>query len=155
MKVIFLDFDGVLNSAKYLARVGGEGMVIDPVRMDLLQKIVKATGAKIVLSTSWREHWSEDPAECDGIGSLISSIFRAHGLQILGKTPQRPAGREHQIKCWLDAHPETESFVVLDDMLLYADYLEGHFVKTSNHFDGLDESDTARAIAILTKEVQT
>ena len=25
MKVIFLDFDGVLNSATYLARVGGEG----------------------------------------------------------------------------------------------------------------------------------
>lgn len=154
MRVIFLDFDGVLNSAKYLARVGGEGVVIDPARMDLLQKIVMATDAKIVLTTSWREHWSENPEERDETGARISRLFSSRGLQILGKTPQLRARRERQIKSWLEEHPEVEQFVVLDDMLLSADFLEGHFVKTSNHFDGLEEADAARAIAILNGEVQ-
>lgn len=155
MRVIFLDFDGVLNSAKYLARWGSEGVTIDPARMVLLRKLVKAADARIVLSTSWREHWSEDPEECDDTGARINRLFETYGLRICGKTPLDHARREQQIKSWLDSHPETENFVVLDDMMLCADYLEGHFVKTSNHFDGLDDMDVEQAIAILTGEVKT
>ena len=59
MRVIFLDFDGVLNSATYLARVGGEGMVIDPVPMALLQKIVKAK--QVAMFTAMYEQYSINP----------------------------------------------------------------------------------------------
>ena len=146
LKVIFLDFDGVLNSAKYLL---GCGMAIDPTRMVLLRRIVGATGAKIILSTSWREHWAKTLSECDSIGVLINDIFSKYGLQILDKTPELHARRETEIKSWLDKHPEVKSFVVLDDRLLSAEYLNGHFIKTSNYFDGLDESDVQKAIEIL------
>ena len=50
MKVIFLDVDGVLNSAQdgYSIRLKTDS------HLKLLQYIVKETGAKIVLSSSWR-----------------------------------------------------------------------------------------------------
>ncbi|MBR4864842.1 MAG: hypothetical protein IKU07_09720 [Oscillospiraceae bacterium] len=151
MKVIFLDFDGVLNSNAYLMRSGGQGVTIDPARMVLLKQIVDATGAKIVLSSSWRLHWSAVPEECNFTGRQIEEIFAAHEMKIWDKTPTVGRRREGQIKQFLDDHPEIENFVVLDDMLLYADYLEGHMVKTAAYFEGLDAADVGKAIEILTR----
>jgi len=149
MKVIFLDFDGVLNSTKYLLNSEAYGVAIDPSRMVLLKQIVDAANAKIVLSTSWREHWEKDLAKCGSTGILINRIFSTHGLQIFDKTPELHTRRETEIKSWLDRHPEVKGFVVLDDRILSADYLNGHFIKTSNYFDGLDETDVQKAIDIL------
>ena len=123
VKVIFLDFDGVLNAQ---TDVCCHGVSILPQKIQLLKQIVDATGAKIVLSTSWREHWSADETGCDDTGVLMNGIFSQSGLEIWDKTPQLPPRREAQIRSWLDAHPETENFVVLDDALLSADFMEGH-----------------------------
>lgn len=146
MKVIFLDFDGVLNAQADFCR---HGVCILPSKIRLLKQIADASDAQIVLSTSWREHWFQDTAQCDHIGQQINDIFKEHGLQIVDKIPQHPQKREDQIKSWLDAHPETEQFVVLDDALLSGDFLHGHFVKTSAYFGGLDETDVQKAIGIL------
>jgi hypothetical protein len=149
MKVIFLDFDGVLNSLRYLSACGETGLVIDPTRMALLKEIVDSTGAQIVLSTSWREHWWAISEACDAIGREIRERFAAWGLEILDKTSQLPVGRTAQIRDWLDHHPETETYLILDDALLSAGFLEGHYIKTSNYHDGLASEDVPRAIAIL------
>lgn len=148
MKVIFLDFDGVLNSEKYVRGCEGYGVVIDPSRMVLLKQIVEKTDAVIVLSTSWREHWDADLNKADSTGRQIHELFTTYGLCIADKTPALRKGREHDIRSWLDQH-HVEKFVVLDDRLMSADFLNGHMVKTSNYFDGLDESDVQRAIDIL------
>ena len=148
MKVIFLDFDGVLNSRRYLLNCGETDLAIDPAKMAVLKEIVDATGAKLVLSTSWREHWSAVPEECSHIGQRINEIFSDHGMQIFDKTPKLPA-RAEEIKNWLDAHPETTNFVVLDDMFLGGDFLTGHFVKTSFYAEGLGKPEAEEAIAIL------
>lgn len=50
MDVIFLDFDGVLNDRSF--RVTRSG-IIDEKHMTFFHRIVEATGARIVLSTSW------------------------------------------------------------------------------------------------------
>ena len=151
MKIIFLDFDGVLNSTKYLSACDCCDVAIDPAKMLLLKRLVEATDAKIVLSTSWREHWAKNPMHCDSTGVRISRLFSTYGLQIFDKTPQLHESRETEIKSWLDMHPEVKHFVVLDDRLLSADYLQGHFVKTSDYFGGLDETDVQRAIDILNR----
>ena len=153
MKIIFLDFDGVLNSEKYLRNCGRYGVIADPVRMIYLKKIVDATGAKIVLSTSWREHWNENTEECDETGLRINEIFRVYGLCIYSKTPKLDSFREDEIKKWLDEHEGIESFVVLDDAFLSADFLNGHFVRTSNYRDGLNEENTMDAIKILGESI--
>ena len=149
MKVIFLDFDGVLNSDKYVSGSEQSGIIINPSRMFFLKEIVNETDAKLVLSTSWREHWDKDTAGCDSTGKKINEIFAEHGLYIFDKIPKLHTRREEEIKQWLKQHPETENFVVLDDMLLAADFLTDHIVKTSNYFDGLDQYDAKRAIEIL------
>ena len=149
MKVIFLDFDGVLNSRRYIESRGEYGVIIDPSRMWLLKQIVDETKAKIVLSTSWREHWAKTPDKSTDTGRQINAIFSNFGLEIFDKTPSVCLCREEEIKSWLDEHEETKNFVVLDDMFLSADFLEGHFIRTSNYFDGLDGEDVRAAIEIL------
>lgn len=49
MKIIFLDFDGVITtpSSKYC---------LSPPHMDILGKILESTGAYIVISSSWRRY---------------------------------------------------------------------------------------------------
>ena len=155
MKIIFLDFDGVLNSDKYLRRAE-EGAILDPTRLALLKQIVDATQAKIVLTTSWREHWHKDFSSCDQTGRLINSLFADCGLALYDKTPilNRNCGREGEIKAWLDKNPDVENFVVLDDAFLNADFLDGRFVKTSAYKDGLDEQGVEQAIGILNGKVK-
>lgn len=62
MKIIFLDFDGVLNTEDYQRelqeadkpREDSYGRLFSPVAMDNLYRIVRATGAKIVVISSWK-----------------------------------------------------------------------------------------------------
>ena len=60
--IIFLDFDGVLNTEQYQARLAVDGApnkdawgpLFDPRAVENLRKIIEATGAAIVISSSWR-----------------------------------------------------------------------------------------------------
>ena len=149
MKILFLDFDGVLNSQKFIRSCNECGAVIDPSKMVLLKTLIAETKAKIVLSTSWREHWDKNPDLCDEIGLKINKVFNEHNLEIYDKTPRLNLLREEEIKAWLDECSDVKEYVVLDDALLSADFLMGHFVKTSDYFGGLDENDVKKAIEIL------
>ena len=151
MKVIFLDFDGVLNSEKYVRTCGHYGVVINPAKMILLKKIVDATNAKIVLSTSWREHWVHMEEDCDEMGTFIHQTFKAYQMEIFDKVP-KIRKREDAIKAWLETTSDVTNFLVLDDMFLCAEFLEGHFVRTSNFRDGLSEEDVLQAISILNRK---
>lgn len=151
MKVIFLDFDGVLNSVNTPGVYGMDGPMLEPEKMALLKQLVDATGAEIVLTTSWREHWSADPKECDSTGSRIRQIFAACGLRILDRTPELHTQREQEILSWLDGHPEVRQFVVLDDRLMAHERLNGHIVKTSFYFGGMDGTDVRAAVKCLNR----
>ncbi len=149
MKVVFLDFDGVLNSEKFIRECGYYGVIIDTTRLLLVKKIIDATNAKIVLSTSWREHWDKDTDKCDDIGKNINDIFAQCGLNIFEKTAFLDRSREKEIEQWLKNHNDTENFVVLDDRFLDSAVLRNHFVKTNNYRDGIDEDNVKQAIEIL------
>ena len=149
MKVIFLDFDGVLNSQRYFRCNGCEGVALDPVCMLRLQEIVAATDAKIVLSTSWREHWEKEMSECDGIGLKINEAFKEYNLLIFDKTPFSKIDRETDIEIWLRRNSEVTEFVVLDDRFLDSLVIRGHFVKTDGYLYDLNETAKKEAIEIL------
>lgn len=153
MLIIFLDFDGVLNSKKYIASKNESGVCFDPECLNLLKEIVLKTNAKIVLTSSWREHWDKDEKLCDETGVFINEAFNSLGLKIFDKTPSLNLRREQEIKEWLNKNNNVDNFVVLDDMLLGADFLKGHFVKTSFYINGLNEENVKEAITIL-KEKQ-
>jgi len=154
MKIIFLDIDGVLNSRAYdRTRNWNEQTDIDETRLPLVKKIVDGTGAKIVLSSTWREHWNEDADKCDEDGIYIKEVFAKYGLEIYGKTPEIgiTADRPTEIKAYLDgAKEKVESFVIIDDYRYAWGDLSSNFVKTNPNFGlGLEEEHVQKAIEIL------
>ncbi len=154
MKIIFLDIDGVLNSRAYDRRRDLNSQTnIDESRLLLLKEIVDITDAKIVLSSTWRQHWDRNPDECDGDGRYINKTFAKYGLHIYDKTPDLGihALRRDEIIKWIDAVGENiESFVVIDDYRYGWGELSEHFVKTDPNFGlGLEIEQTQKAILIL------
>lgn len=157
MKVIFLDIDGVLNSRYYdLKRDWNKQTNIDETRLPLLKEIVDKTGAKIVLSSTWRVHWNKEPEKCDVDVKYINKIFAKFGLEIYDKTPDIGdyAERHDEIKTWLDSSKDIiENFVKLDDYRYGWKGLSENFVKTDQNFGlGLDEEHVDKAIKILSSD---
>ena len=108
MKVIALDIDGVLNTMQTIRENGYDAL--DRSMLIRFVAIVKATDAKIVLSTSWRF------ADC--LKEVINNHFAEFGIadRIIGETPDfcmEPRAKE--IKAWLDEHPDVDKFAIIDD----------------------------------------
>ena len=150
MKVIFLDFDGVLNSADFRDSVDDYyHNFIDETRMPVLSRIVRETGAVIVLSTTWKVLWDKDVERNTEDGRKIDEIFGGYGLEIFSKTECADDDRNFEIFLWLCNH-EVENYVILDDLdFRWSDENRRHFVMTYDDRCGLDEDAADRAIKIL------
>lgn len=153
MKVIFLDFDGVLTSSKAWG-------VLDPGKMELLWRILKETGASIVISSSWREFDLKSTLNKLTGGKEDYKNTSMRWLdKVVGVTP-RPFvddficydewNREEEIKKYLDEHPEIDNFIILDDMEdeFIDKQLIGRLVKTEMK-NGLQEDNVVEAIKLL------
>jgi hypothetical protein len=187
MKVIFLDIDGVLNSQDwYVYRRDVVEMdsvnaqypfyEFDPRAIERLNRIIKETDAKIVVSSSWR---SGETVES------LQRLFDQVGIvgEVIGVTPhlwckkpyeefdgyRMPRGCE--IDWWLDNHGDfqrinwseekqiehidkaiVKNYIILDDD---SDMLYGqreHFIKTQ-HPTGLTDDLADKAIAILNQSL--
>ncbi len=152
MKAVFLDIDGVLNSVQYDRERNEDDGNIDKSRLALIKKLVDATSAKIVLSSTWREHWEKNDAECDLIGKEINKCFAEFGLKIYDKTPFFVSyDRPGEIKAWLNKHRnEIERFVIIDDAFGGWGELNAMLVQTDARIGrGLEERHIQKAIEIL------
>lgn len=149
MRVIFLDIDGVLNSVRYDRERAPEEGNIDQSRLPLLKRLAEATGAQLVLSSSWRKHWDREPALRDEIGSALDSTFREAGLLIFDKTPVADS-RAEEIALWLREHPQVKRYVILDDAFGGWGELETYLVRTNSRIGrGLEERHVEEAIRKL------
>ncbi len=154
MKVIFLDIDGVLNSPVYNAKRNSNALsFIDETRLPLIKEIVDETAAKIVLSSTWRQHWDKNKQLCDEYGLHIDKVFKKYELNVFDKTPELGffSSRRDEINRWLnDTSEKIESFVIIDDYGYDWGELSDYFVKTDPYLhSGLEEDDALRAIEIL------
>lgn len=147
--IVFLDFDGVLNSTLYLKTTDASGargvMGLDPVAIQRLNRLVDKTDARVVVSSTWR------------FGRTVQQlreILSAKGFTgtVIGKTPElsgKPRGQE--IQAWLDAAPlfdvVVKSFIILDDD---ADmfHLSDRLVKTNFEW-GLEAHHVDEAVQLL------
>lgn len=152
MKVIFLDVDGVLNCKSTEVRCGYY-LGIDDDKVQRLRRIVDATGAIIVLTSTWKDYWERKHKEDqDALANYLDRKLRAAGMRILDKTDDEHHDRGAGILRWMEGRP-VESFVILDDCLF--DYRETgilpYLVETTEGADngGLQEEHVARAIEIL------
>lgn len=145
MKVLFLDIDGVLNNGGG-CMTNAEGWEwpysdISPVGVARINRIVKSTGCKIVVSSSWRSN---------GI-DFLNEVFKMVGLpEVHDITPHALQWRHRgsEIKSWLDNHKDVTSYVIIDDMDIVLDNQRKHFVQTDTN-TGITREDADRAIEIL------
>lgn len=145
MKILFLDFDGVLNSISS-ALVWNGYDTFDPKCVGLVQRLVTQTKAKIVVSSSWRIGRTRD--------ELLNDIAKAGGTallpSIIGVTPllNGDRGRGDEIASWLDINSKflISTYVIVDDD---SDMLSHQpFVKTS-HAHGFTLNEYLSALEIL------
>ena len=154
MKVIFLDIDGVLN----LCYEGRDeyGSFFHPHLVDNLRLLIEKTGAKIVISSTWRfsgltimkEMWEKRELPGEVIG--VTPNFMAHYKTTLCR------GKE--IDAYLEENKDIERYVILDDDSDMEPHQMDNFVMTSENRDhedcvdigyGLTRICTERAIKIL------
>jgi hypothetical protein len=147
-KIVFLDIDGVLN----------DGYPSEPFILPLCAKhfnrLLQETGAKVVISSSWRiwvhgGHMTERG---------FQGLLRTHGIacQVVGVTPAdgKVRGRGKQIAAWLAENGPVQGYVVLDDSA-YDLREHGHPLVQTDGTKGLSEQDVVRAIELLTESLST
>ena len=148
MKIIFLDIDGVLNSQYSMAKNFDQGKrpihttfpYIDHV--SCLNEITDKTGAKIVISSTWRK--------LHNLRSLQDILYLCHvKADVISLTPViHNKKRGDEIQKWLDDTEETiESFVILDDDSDMV-HLMHRLVNVDNSI-GLTLGDVVKAVTML------
>lgn len=152
MKTIFLDVDGVLNCDETEDIVAGY-MGIGYCTVKMLREIVEATGAQIVLCSSWKEDWYKDEKEKqDRLANYLDKRLSDEGLTIVDKTVDKVWNRGEGIVNYLKEHPEITSWIILDDEI-WEDYDKTgclpHLIKTDWSDGGLKEEHVRQAIEKL------
>lgn len=155
-RVLFLDFDGVLNSMRYFERVTGQrdGITLaaftrsqfDPEAVERLNKLLDQTGAAVVVSSSWRLAYKRTQL-CD----LLNEVgFRG---KVLGMTPNLMTDtRAKEIAAWLGEHrKKVGAFAIVDDDHTAGVGFAPQFVHTT-FAEGLTDEAAERLAAILTRE---
>lgn len=112
MKIIFLDIDGVLNRH-------GDGKDFEPECVANLNRVLTATGAKLVISSTWRGLIENEHMDRWGFCVLL----RSHGLkmaEVVGHTRPSEGGEKRvwQIRDWVFDHKHefgTTRYCILDD----------------------------------------
>lgn len=110
MKVIFLDFDGVINNWVHF-----EG--VDPKNVKCLLEIINETNAKVVATTS-NKYGFQRYSDVDLKNTLFYKyvkVLNELGIEIMDVTPYINGNRELEIIEYLKMHPEIEQFLILDD----------------------------------------
>ena len=159
MKVIFLDVDGVLNSEKsrnemYDNNKSWMWNEVANYHLEKLKKIVKETGAIIVLSSSWRLYHPKltgFPEITDELLKVLVDKMEDLELKIEDVTPDfRNKARGLEIEDWVKKHPNIERYIILDDDTDFLPYQKPFFIKTTFK-DGLTDELAEKAIRILNK----
>jgi len=146
MKVIFLDFDGVITiPPKWHLKAD---------KIKWIKKIVDETDAKIVVSSSWRMESVEEtidkmigrPKRCPRNRMLYWLIDNLYDV-----THTYKGLRGQEIKDWLNEQNDIENYVIIDDDGDFLDEQLYHFVQT-NYEDGITETEAIRAIKVLNRQ---
>lgn len=157
-RIIFLDFDGVLNGTSSISgfiwvlalkthttklyRTIEDIFNIKHFKIKRkyvfrLAVLCKLTGAKVVLSSSWKmpvyKHYTENTkSNHDNIDRLVS-LLKKYKIDVIGTTPHSYKKRRDEIITWLSQNEKMiDEFVILDDEYENMDCLYDHLVITSD-----------------------
>lgn len=168
-KIIFLDFDGVLNTEKYQAELQYKGYpkqdefgsIFDPNAVARLKYVIETTCADIVVQSSWKylgldamqEMWTARNLPGKIVDITPSKISDEYLLKtdISSFDVLKFPFKGLEIDSWLIAHnKQTINYVIIDDEDVILDSQFPYFVQTNPH-DGLTKTVADIAISILNK----
>ena len=161
VNIIFLDIDGVLNSKNYFIerhpkvlklyknnkspdtislKLKRMMLDIDLNKLNTLKEIIKATGAYVVVTSSWKRL---------EIFPYVKEQLISMGIPIIGNSSNRGEGIKNYLK-----ENNAKRYIILDDDIFedYDNELLMHLVKTSFVNDGLTDSYKKLAIEKLIME---
>jgi hypothetical protein len=161
-RVVFLDFDGVVNNDGCLKEQGIEG--IDPMNVACVNYIMRKVPSEVVISSTWRLS-----ANFARLRQQLEDAGFEYGSKIVDFTPQirsfetvlgyekldandmhwRSVDRGYEIETWLRLRNFHGQFVILDDESMGR--LALHHVKTDPKF-GLQLKDAEKAVEILYRQ---
>lgn len=156
-KIIFLDFDGVMDTALQLPMVEDAlkeerreiktdkyGILFDEEPVRNLGKIISATHADIVIHSSWKIGMSIE---------YLQEMWNARKLpgRVIDKTPDLNFYVDDEIEAWLEEHEaEVGKYVIIDDMSadFFSPHLANHLFSVNPNV-GLDAETTDKIIIYL------
>jgi hypothetical protein len=157
VKVLFLDVDGVLNgynkwtylivnTSRFLhiptRFVSRRLKIFEPKEkyVKRLSKIINRTGAKIVMSSSWRYgFWNTPYEEKHWDQKKLHDLLEKYSIEVIDITPSSRNGkREDEIIQWLsETNIRIDKFVILDDESYdLQSFVDKELVKTSKVIEG-------------------
>ena len=169
-KIIFLDFDGVLNTEYHQRQLQYEGNVwqdeygacFDPEAVKQLQTIVDMTHADIVIESSWKylgleamqEMWQarQLPGKVIDItpSTISDSMLLSTDLEQTSPSALHCKGAE--IASWFcDNNMQDAPYAIIDDEYIILESQLPHLILT-NPYDGLTEDLAMRAIDVLNQQ---
>ena len=142
MKVIFLDFNGVLdNSENY--------NIVDEENLNILKEIIDETGAKVVVSSSIKNTYFY-AGHHNRVMEYLIDVLTENNIEIYGLTPWLK-NREKEIQDYLEKNPDISEYCIIDDDF-YFESMKEHMVKLKHQLlggNGLKEIDKNQIIKIL------
>ena len=122
MNVIFLDFDGVIDTNYYKSYEDMEKKIV------ILANICKKYNCKVVIEASAKDAIDEDTLEIDDNCKwvrFIFEMFKKYNIECIGRTPNvrrysnscsyLSMWKEDEIRLYLFRHPEIDHYCIIDD----------------------------------------
>lgn len=163
MKIIFLDIDGPLVNRRsmFIERIDDNYEQFDPLAVQMINDVVRKTNAKIVISSSWREsdlslfpnktvgiHLRKHCIELNGMIDAFHTDWNTPIISCFSDTVGYFETRPQEVQVWLNSHPETTKFCIVDDLDIFYPEQEPNFVKVDGQ-NGLMFEDYKKMLAIL------
>lgn len=120
-RIIFLDFDGVLNCWPWIKQLNESGekfesflkrsyKEIDPARVKMISDLAVETGSGIIISSSWRIlHELHELCDILLVNGMNEDVLPR------GVTPKKGGFRGDEVQMWLDQNTHIQSYVIFDD----------------------------------------
>lgn len=167
MNVIFLDFDGVLDTVHFKSKENVER------KIQILSKIVKKYDCKVVISAAAKNALNEKTLKIENKKNewvkYVMSLFKKYNIEVIGRTPSLKRHyskysyvsmwKDDEIRLYLFRHPEIDHYCIIDDND-FRDLvqLKDHLVETKDYcednykLEGLLESHEEEIAKVLSKE---
>jgi len=159
MNYLFLDIDGVLNTGRYsdyliengLCETDAYGYLFDPEAVQNLERIIEATDAKVVITSTWRLDGDMQALwrNRDLAGEVIGVTPTIQKEKAIGKINIYYGHRGMEVEAWLEDNAIAPyKYAILDDEDDYLETQSNHLVLT-DPMTGITKEVADKVISLL------